>query len=525
MDLQARYPLPKIQRHYCLTQYATILVLATCSVNRLASRRIVGRRMSSGEDREAEAIASEWGIDVSLLDGVEWTIDTIVGNDDHEYGYIVNFDSGTDPDILSALGLAPGEFTRRLSLNAFDQPDEEESYKRNRSRRAARNRAAFAGDAFAGHAFATDSAALSEESDDGIFSLDQPFPDISGFLQDLELVEPIERPTDGRRAYYLDDDRFTPSQFRRLSKRRQVEAMAQWFHENYEDPAVRMPYESAEGGYQWIWGGPYDPVEQISDEFADVSDQASIEEAAALVTSDGLFDWAPKARREDYDQDVDLNEPGRDKDWNDPPSVEDFTNTIKSRRDPSPAGEANLVDEAGQALTDEHGREFIVDVPIARRASSTSNVGSLGSDVETRDFHQELLEKVERLEASLQTYRENLPPRGHNHPPELVEPDPISPAEVRVVLQVAVDIRTEAERTQPDPVRLEAQASKLRAVARSILAWFGRKGDLAVDSAIKWGVPATGAAFVLAGPEKVYANLLSVAESASAWAQHLMGAF
>lgn len=464
--------------------------------------------MEDREEQQAEAIASEWGIDVSLLHGIDWNVEKFGGMDDEEYGYIVNFDQGTDRDILSALGLAPDEFSRRLSPNAFDQLDDAWRY----------------GTLVASYPTANDNEAPSGEFGDRFFSLNQPFPDISGFLQDLELVEPTERPTDRRRAYYLDEDRFSPSQFRRLSKRRQVEAMVQWFHENYEDPAVRMPYESAEGGYQWIWGGPYSPIEQISDQFSDISDEASIEEAAAEITRDGLFDWAPKARREDYEHDDDWNKPGSSEDWNEPAAVEDFTNTTKSRRDPTPAGEANLVNEAGQSLADEHGREFIVDVPIARRASSTSNVSSLGSDVETRDFHQELLEKVERLEASLQTYRENLPPRGHNQPPELVEPDPISPAEVRVVLQVVVDIRTEAERAQPDPVRLEAQASKLRAVARSILAWFGRKGDLAVDSAIKWGVPAAGAAFVLAGPEKVYANLLSVAESASAWAQHLMGA-
>lgn len=468
--------------------------------------------MVDREEQQAEAIASEWGIDASLLDGVEWTIDTIVGNDDHEYGYIVNFDSGTDPDTLSALGLAPGEFTRRLSLNAFDQPDDEEAYERSRSRRASRNGAAFAGDAFAGHAFATDTAAPPEESDDGTFSLDQPFPDIAGFLQDLELMEPTERPTDGRRAYYLDEDRFTPSQFRRLSKRRQVAAMVQWFHENYEDPAVRMPYESAEGGYQWIWGGPYSPLEQISDQFSDISDEASIEEAAAEITRDGLFDWAPKARREDYEQDEDWNEPGPSEDWNEPATVEDYTKTARRRTDPSPEGELYLTEE-----------------PTVQRASTNfsnfrfgeSTFGRSGPVEAPRDFHRELLAKVESLEASLQTYRENLPPRSHNHPPELVEPDPISPVEIRMVVQVTVDMRKEVALPQPDPAKLEAQASTLKVVASSILAWFGRKFDLAVDSGIKWAIPTLGAAWVLAGPDKVYANLVEVAETALAWAHYL----
>jgi hypothetical protein len=55
--------------------------------------------------------------------------------------------------------------------------------------------------------------------------------------------------------------------------------MVQWFHENYEDPAVRLPYESREGGYQWIWGGPYDAREQIGDQFSDIADEDAIEAA------------------------------------------------------------------------------------------------------------------------------------------------------------------------------------------------------------------------------------------------------
>lgn len=284
----------------------------------------------------------------------------------------------------------------------------------------------------------------------------------------------------------------------------------QWFHENYEDPAVRMPYSSAEGGYQWIWGGPYDAREQIGDQFSDVSDEASIEEAAAVVTSDGLVDWAPKARREDHWQDEDLNLSGDDEDLNQPGAREEDPRTANRQTDFSPEGEAYLTDGAGRFLTDAQVRRLVIGRPVERSAAREA----------PRDFHQELLAKVESLEASLQTYRDNLPPRSHNNPPELVEPDPISPIEIRMVVQVIVELRTEAAQAQPDPVKLEAQASKLKAVAGSILAWLGRKADTAVDSAIKWAMP-VGAAWVLAGPDQVYAKLLAVAETVSAWAQHL----
>ncbi|MBY3053356.1 hypothetical protein [Rhizobium laguerreae] len=495
--------------------------------------------LAFGEDGQSKAIAAEWEVNPDLLYETEWELESIDSNEGFTVGYFVRFSEDTEREVLNQLGVRPGEFHRELSMNAFDQPDDEEEYERYRARASERGSgigagATFAGTAFVGDAFATaDSASArqaDDEADDGIYSIDEPLPEISKFIDDdFEFAEPADRPVDGRRAYFIDDERFTPSQFRRLSRRRKVEAMVQWFHENYEDPAVRMPYESAEGGYQWIWGGPYDAREQIGDQFSDVSDETSIEEAAAEITSDGLFDWAPKARREDYRQDEDLNLPGDDEDWNQPGASEDYTKTANRRTDSSPEGEAYLTDEAGRFITDEQGRRLVVGEPILRPAASNfssfrfgaSNFSGPSPSEASRDFHQELLARVESLEASLQTYRDNLPPRGHNHPPELVEPDPISPAEIRMVVHVTVEIRTEAEQARPDPVKLEAHASKLKAVAGSILAWLGRKIDTAVDNAIKWAIPTIGAAWVLAGPEKVYANLLAVAETVTAWAQHL----
>ena len=46
-----------------------------------------------------------------------------------------------------------------------------------------------------------------------------------------------------------------------------IDALVEWFHERYEDPAERLPYVSAEGGYQWIYGGPYDAREVLGDNF------------------------------------------------------------------------------------------------------------------------------------------------------------------------------------------------------------------------------------------------------------------
>lgn len=68
-----------------------------------------------------------------------------------------------------------------------------------------------------------------------------------------------------------------------------VEEMLEWFYENYEDPANGVPYESAEGGYQYYAGGPYDPVEELQEQFPDVVLER-IKLAAKQIYSDGS-DW------------------------------------------------------------------------------------------------------------------------------------------------------------------------------------------------------------------------------------------
>ncbi|WP_150125026.1 hypothetical protein [Tsuneonella mangrovi] len=75
-----------------------------------------------------------------------------------------------------------------------------------------------------------------------------------------------------------------------------VEAMVEWFLANFEDPAMETPYESAEGGYIYIWGGPYDAQVELWDAFPDASEEL-IERAVDEIQSDGLFDWAPAGIR------------------------------------------------------------------------------------------------------------------------------------------------------------------------------------------------------------------------------------
>ena len=73
--------------------------------------------------------------------------------------------------------------------------------------------------------------------------------------------------------------------------------LVNWFLKRYEDPANNTPYESREGGYIYLYGGPYDARDELEDNFPDnpsALDDA-IEELEAIS-----IDWAKKPTEEDF---------------------------------------------------------------------------------------------------------------------------------------------------------------------------------------------------------------------------------
>lgn len=373
------------------------------------------------DDRQAAAIAEEWGVDVALLNDTFWEIDTIDGNDGETYGYIVRFDEDTDEDVLRELGIPQGELERRLSLNAFDVPDYDED--------------------------------------------DEPSVNI-----------------DGRR--------YSKSQIERLPTQQQIKLIVDWFHSLYEDPAVRTPFETAEGGYQWVWGGPYDAREEVGDNFWHVASQEIIDAAVTQITRDGLYDWAPKEKPEDY---ADLEEP-------------DFT-----------PPEGSLAGLAGSNFSTDNFSRFTF------QATAHSSIKRPGTHEE---FRVEVLAALAQADAALQRVDSGLPPRNHNNPPELVEPDALAPREIQITINIISEVRSEANRSEPSADALQAQASALRKTITKIARWLSEKMDRAVNRSIDRAVDGgillgVGATVWLA----LSNSLQHVADSITAWATFISPPF
>jgi hypothetical protein len=97
----------------------------------------------------------------------------------------------------------------------------------------------------------------------------------------------------------------TPPSLEGLEEEARIEAMVDWFFENFEDPVHETSYNSREGGYLYIHGGPYEASDYISDAFPDATEDEH-SEAIERIDGDGP-DFAPAGHRilppdEDYDE-------------------------------------------------------------------------------------------------------------------------------------------------------------------------------------------------------------------------------
>jgi hypothetical protein len=224
------------------------------------------------------------------------------------------------------------------------------------------------------------------------------------------------------------------TEFRRLPKADKIETMVEWFFENYEDPANMTPYESAEGGYQYIWGGPYDANDEIGSMFGGLVPDTGIEEAVDQVQRHGIYDWAPILRSDDEE-------------------------------DSEPIPELSLDD-----IPDDPGPAFgTQDDYAARKRAAIA---------------------LDNLQQALNT------PRpigiGHNRPPEDVDAE--EAARVEEVKPLVQELREEFHKTQPSISVIKRLAYQLRDGMLPATKWTGKKLDIMVDEAAK----TTGKALVVA---------------------------
>ena len=102
--------------------------------------------------------------------------------------------------------------------------------------------------------------------------------------------------------YYTPEEEveLTADELRDSPRETQLNAMRSWFYKNFEHPAERTPYETREGGYQWIWGGPYEASEELQSEFSGFVPDDVIDELVEELNAES-WEWGPAESPDDYD--------------------------------------------------------------------------------------------------------------------------------------------------------------------------------------------------------------------------------
>lgn len=77
--------------------------------------------------------------------------------------------------------------------------------------------------------------------------------------------------------------------------------MREWFFSHFENPVENTPFESKEGGYIYIWGGPYNAHEELISEFEGIVSDDVINELVAELEQE-CVEWTGKTSAEEFDR-------------------------------------------------------------------------------------------------------------------------------------------------------------------------------------------------------------------------------
>lgn len=250
-------------------------------------------------------------------------------------------------------------------------------------------------------------------------------------------------------------DRFkdNPDWTKALTKATVAKYLVDWFLYFYEDPANETPYNSREGGYLYIKGGPYSAEEELRENFEDVVPEDAILEAVADIQSNGLFDWAPSPRH--------------------PASIDFYED----------------------AVAEDYAQEDFSFEDIQEIASAGPGAG-LGGEAE-KAAREAVLEQIAAL-------KDDLPKPashggiGHNHPPQEFE---LQGEELEKAAESLDKIESELASDEPNVEAVAQKASFLR----KAVGWVAGKIDTTVDEFCKSFGKTLGAAAAFAVPAAVLA--------------------
>lgn len=218
------------------------------------------------------------------------------------------------------------------------------------------------------------------------------------------------------RYYSIEDPvGVTPSRLNRMSQARQWPYVRHWFRSMFEDPANETP--RMDGEFTFIWGGPYDALEELQHQFPDIPFER-LEAFARSLEDDGVLEWAPGRDHPDYTRAADEARAEFE-----PPELDEIIRALEDGARP----------HLGDAY--EHQGRLVI------------------------------LERVDRLEELLTslTAGTSTPGIGHNNPPTGQNVGLTIDVTVAVEMKEAAGaIRAELAKPAPDTLEVARQTSRLK---------------------------------------------------------------
>lgn len=275
---------------------------------------------------------------------------------------------------------------------------------------------------------------------------------------------------------YADFGGFTADQVKDMSLDEKVDMMVDWFNNQFEDPQNDTPYVKDQGGYLYLWGGPFDASDQIQTEFSNAVDFDTMMLAVDKVQENGVVEWAPQTGGDFYEH----------------PEDED---------DGVATGE--VVDGDG---------EWPPVIPVQQ---------PIPPEPEAR---AEVLRRLDELEGLLQPLIEHIrveaqapPMMGHNNPPEALEITQAVTRDEWLMIQSAIgEIRQQTELERPDAEAVTTSNNRLLGAAAALGRWLGNRLNAIVDAGAVWG-----AGYAVINPEAALAALTNATQAIQTWLSSL----
>ena len=116
-----------------------------------------------------------------------------------------------------------------------------------------------------------------------------------------------------------------------------------------------------------------------------------------------------------------------------------------------------------------------------------------------------LEQRIAALEEELRATAVSRHGMGGNFPPEPVDEAMPVAKELLIIWEPLQEIKQELAAEEPDTGRIRKALELLAVALKSGVVWCAKKADLAVDSAIKWAIPAGGTGYLALHPDKLVA--------------------